>query len=376
MAEIETGCLVLADITGYSEYLGGVELEHCHDVLANLLGTVAEQVRGVLRVAKFEGDAAFCYDPRDRLDGEVLIATLEACYFAFASLRRQIDVNRACPCDACRRVPQLDLKLIAHHGSFVEQRIGGSRELVGSDVVIAHRLLKSSVTERVGLRGYALLTEACLERIGFDARALGLVEHRESYDGVGEVVGWVRDLEARWREEQERAAVRVSPEESAATIEGEVAVAPPIAWEYLTSPEKKVLWRVADKRIEARGPRRTRGVGQVTHCMMKAPYGVYVETCLDWKPYRYLTCSTRGRFGEFMYTTELEPRPGGRTYITTRFKPLDRRQRFTLRFFGRVQRAFWQDATDRFVALLEEIASSDPARPEGESVAAGQSAAP
>src|SRR5207244_446557 len=76
MPAVDSGCLVLADISGYTEYLGGVELEHCHDVLAKLMAAVAEQVRGALQVAKFEGDAIFCYDPHDRCDGELLLARL------------------------------------------------------------------------------------------------------------------------------------------------------------------------------------------------------------------------------------------------------------------------------------------------------------
>ena len=39
---VRQGCLVLADISGYTAYLAGVELEHSHDVLADLLGVVAD----------------------------------------------------------------------------------------------------------------------------------------------------------------------------------------------------------------------------------------------------------------------------------------------------------------------------------------------
>jgi uncharacterized protein YndB with AHSA1/START domain len=361
MESVQNGCLVLADISGYTEYLGGVELEHCHDVLANLLGVVAGQMGGALRVAKFEGDAVFGYDPRNRVDADVLVATIDACYFEFARLRREIEANRACACDACRRVPELDLKLVAHHGAFVEERIGGSRELFGSDVVLAHRLLKSAVSERTGLRGYALLTAGGVERLGIDAAGLGLAEHTETYEGVGEVVCWVRDLDVRWREEQERTAVVVTPEESFATIEGDVPVPPAIVWEYLTSPEKKALWRTADKRIETHGPRRTRGVGQVTHCMMKPPYGVYVETCLDWKPYRYHTFSQRGRFGEFIYTTELTPlADGASTHFTSRFRLVGRRARVVARLVGRRrQTRLWQQGADKLTALLKDLATGE-----------------
>ena len=51
-----------------------------------------------------------------------------------------------------RRLPAdagLDLKFCAHLGSFVEHDVAGSRELVGSDVILAHRLLKNTVPRRM-----------------------------------------------------------------------------------------------------------------------------------------------------------------------------------------------------------------------------------
>src|SRR6476660_6705961 len=91
--------------------------------------------------------------------------------------------------------------------SFVEHDVAGSRELVGPDVVLAHRLLKNSVQERSGLRGYALLTAASVGRLGIDPAATGLVEHLESYPDVGDVPSWLLDLESRWREEERNATV-------------------------------------------------------------------------------------------------------------------------------------------------------------------------
>jgi hypothetical protein len=41
VAVVQRGCLLLADLSGYTRYLTGVELEHSHDVLADLLGVVA-----------------------------------------------------------------------------------------------------------------------------------------------------------------------------------------------------------------------------------------------------------------------------------------------------------------------------------------------
>ena len=54
-------------------------------------------------------------------------------------------------CEACARMPELDLKLIAHHGAFAEQAIAGSREVVGTEVIVAHRLLKNDVAASTGV---------------------------------------------------------------------------------------------------------------------------------------------------------------------------------------------------------------------------------
>jgi hypothetical protein len=48
---IERGCLVLADISGYTKYLAGVELDHSHDILADLLGVVVGHLTSRLVLA-------------------------------------------------------------------------------------------------------------------------------------------------------------------------------------------------------------------------------------------------------------------------------------------------------------------------------------
>jgi hypothetical protein len=60
---VRQGYLVLADISGYRTYLAGVELEHSHDVLADLLGIVIDQLCPPMQLAKLEGDAVVCRPP-------------------------------------------------------------------------------------------------------------------------------------------------------------------------------------------------------------------------------------------------------------------------------------------------------------------------
>ena len=67
----EPACLVIADISGYTSYLAGVELDHAQDILGDLMTTVVGSLRPSFQLAKLEGDAAFCYviDRDDRWVG-------------------------------------------------------------------------------------------------------------------------------------------------------------------------------------------------------------------------------------------------------------------------------------------------------------------
>ena len=57
----ESACLVIADISGYTGFLAGVELEHAQDIIADVMDTMVRRLRPPFRLAKFEGDAAFFY---------------------------------------------------------------------------------------------------------------------------------------------------------------------------------------------------------------------------------------------------------------------------------------------------------------------------
>jgi hypothetical protein len=67
----------------------------------------------------------------------------------------------------------------------VIQAIAGRQELVGPDVVMAHRLLKSGAAELVGHGAYALVTDVAAAR--FDVATDGafpLVETYEHYPPI------------------------------------------------------------------------------------------------------------------------------------------------------------------------------------------------
>lgn len=314
----ERGCLVLADISGYTGFLAESELEHAQDVLRDLIHTVVSKQRPLLRLSKLEGDAAFSYALTEQPDGSALLDTLEASYFAFR--RRLESIRRAttCDCNACILIPNLNLKFATHYGEFVRERLFGVEELTGTDVIVVHRLLKNDVTESTGRAAYVLLTDALRQATGLDPEALDLLEHRQSYEGIGEVVGWVHDLEPRWQRDQELRRVRVGAKDEFAKLEADIPASPPEVWAYVTDPARRADYVPGVERVDETPADGRRGIGTTNHCVHGA--GVSLEEVLDWRPFDYFTLNnTMPGMGSWVTTEELEEIDTG-THVTIRFQ--------------------------------------------------------
>jgi uncharacterized protein YndB with AHSA1/START domain len=305
-------CFLIADISGYTEYLSGVEIDHAQDILADLIGTVVTSLRPTFKLAKLEGDAAFCFAPTEKVDGSLLLDTIERCYFGFRRRRRDVRQATSCECNACLRIPDLNLKFVAHHGLAIHQKVAGREELLGSDVILVHRLLKNSVVETLGVSAYALLSDQLVQAMAIDPTALGMRAHTESYEHVGEVRLWVHDLERRWQEEDSRARVFVGQAEALFETSLVIAAPPQLVWEILTTPGRRISWQHGATAINeqtAAGGRR--GVGTTVHCVHGGD--AIVEEILDWRPFDYLT--ERSQFfhdgPSAVSTIELEPTATG-----------------------------------------------------------------
>ncbi len=292
---------------------------------------MVDHLTPTLRLSKLEGDAAFVYALETEIEASMLLDTVEETYFAFRTRVRDIDQATSCDCNACQRIPDLDLKIVTHHGRFARQQVAGNEELTGPDVILVHRLLKNTVRDRLGLGGYALFTRPCIEALQIHPESLGMEEHREHVDGQ-QIDAYVEDLEARWRFEDERRRVYVTRD--AAEFEHVMELPAPvqIAWEFVTSPEKRPLWQGGVDRIDEETTGGRRGTGTVAHCMHGN--GVAVQEILDWRPFRYHTVrSGFPAIGRWTWTFEFEPLDDDRTELRVRgqkLQGLKRRAAWTL----------------------------------------------
>ena len=322
MTQVERGHLLIADIGGYTRYLQAVELDHAHDVLADLIGVVANTVGAAFTVDKLEGDAVFAHRSSD-ISGDQLVGLVNGTYFAFKRRQRDIVHNTSCSCRACATISELNLKLVVHHGEFVERKVARSRELVGPDVIRVHRLLKNTVTEKTGLRAYVLLTEACVDQVDLDATAAGLVSHHEAATDVEKVEAWVLDLEGAWREDQDRTTVYVEPGSTRLVFDIDLPASPAIVWDWVNSADHQRQWQTSADSIDMRHPKGVWGVGTTSHCV----HGnvAMVHEVVDSKPFTYFTLRTRLPFGRTEATWELTPSHEAEvTHLQIRMRPEQR----------------------------------------------------
>ncbi len=349
-------CFLIADISGYTGYLADVELDHAQDILADLIGAVVTALRPNFRLAKLEGDAAFTYMTGERIDGSMLLDTIERCYFGFRRRRRDVRQATSCECNACTRIPDLDLKFVVHHGQAILQKVAGRQELLGSDVIVVHRLLKNEVVERLGINAYALFTQQCIGVSDIDPAALGMRGHTETYDRIGDVPAWAHDLERRWQAEEARARVFVPEEESILTVSIPAKVPPQVAWEFLTTPGQRMTWQpwVTEVTIKgATGGRR--GPGSENHC--RHGKDAVIEEILDWRPYDYVTdrtiLDTPGGPVKLLHTIELEPTTEGTTIHLRFAAPRTKRERALMEGIGPSYGHALQASVPGLVAQLE-----------------------
>jgi len=284
----QQGYLLLADISGYTAFLTGTELEHAHAIITELTKLIRDRLAPPMRFVKLEGDAVFCYaDAGAFKDGERLVELIEVCYFDFSN--RLLDMTRGttCRCDACAAIPSLGLKFVTHFGGFMVEEDDGREDLAGADVILVHRLLKNSISDDGGPQAYAFFSEACMERLpsGFE-----LSEHRETYESFGETQGGVHDLQPVVEEMGEARREYVSADDADLDVTMEVPFPPPIVWQYFVDPEKRLRWQTMQTAVRTQPNAQGRlGVGAASHCAHGAGVGDGLREYLDWRPFNYFT---------------------------------------------------------------------------------------
>jgi hypothetical protein len=299
---IQSGYLVLVDLSGYTPFMASSELDHAQSILNGLLNLLRSRLTPTLTLAEVEGDALFLYAPGYRLTrGETLLELIESTYAAFRDRKRTMRRAIVCPCQACQMVETLDLKFVTHCGDYVLQSFTGGAKPVGSSVNLAHRLLKNRVTETTGWSAYALFTQAALDRM--DVHPEGLHTDCVEYEHLGECGICAVDLERRYEEMNSARTAFLSRADADYTLERVLPVSPPQLWEMLHEPDKRMEWEIGADWGKPERPRGRMGPGTHNHCANSN----FIEEVVDWRPFDYYTVRLERGVFRFRITGELQP---------------------------------------------------------------------
>lgn len=282
---VQKGYFLIADITGYTQYLSETELDHAQNILSALLNLLIEHTRPPLIISRLAGDAVISYGlAAGFVTGQTFVDMLGDTYISF---RRAIELmvrNTTCPCNACRNIGSLDLKFFVHYGEFAVQKLDAHEELVGSDVNLLHRLLKNHVTEATGLKAYTLYSAAAIERLGLAEDVPHMSRLTETYEHLAPVEIFVEDMHPLWESKRHEARVVVTPEKALINATVDIDMPREHLWGYLAQPEHfNALTGNRSMAIANRRGART-GQGTVYQCFHNDG-GILPLLVVEWQPF-------------------------------------------------------------------------------------------
>jgi len=190
--------LILADISGYTRFMVQNQLSAVHGqiMISYLIETILAEVDIPLTLHGIEGDAVFLSVPHPGSDAgwREALAKVRTKLIRFfevflAGIVRAED-TAICDCGSCHNIKELRLKIIVHTGKGVYHTIAGLNQVAGTDVILAHRLLKNSVPSRE----YLLMTDAAYRDVGA-GMGLAFEPGEEECESLGRVKTWVHRMD-------------------------------------------------------------------------------------------------------------------------------------------------------------------------------------
>ncbi len=151
----QQGIIYIPDISGFTKFVSSTEIKHSRHIVSELMEVILDNnVLGFIP-SEIEGDAVLFYKLGGPPPLKKLIEQTEKIFLEFHKFLRTIERTSVCRCGACQSSSHLTIKFIAHYGEIEEYKVKHFSNILGSDVILAHRLLKNTIN----LNEYLLLTK-------------------------------------------------------------------------------------------------------------------------------------------------------------------------------------------------------------------------
>jgi hypothetical protein len=175
--------LFIPDISGFTQFVNETEIGHSRHIISELLEAIIESDTLGMEVSEIEGDAVVFFLKAHAPGFSEIVDQARRTFEAFHSHLKRYERNRICPCGACQTAHRLSLKIVAHCGQIDIIRVRDFEKPYGSDVILAHRLLKNEVEDDE----YLLVTDGIPVASKDLPPWAALVPGASTYDTLGEV---------------------------------------------------------------------------------------------------------------------------------------------------------------------------------------------
>ena len=184
MAEINATILIY-DISGFTQFMSTTELSHSSLAVNILIDTMINSVTKDYQVSEIEGDAVVLVKKDPAPTTEEIYDMCLRIFNTFHFQRMWMQQHTICPCKACVGLENLTLKFIVHRGPLAEIKMGGMLKHSGTEMIVAHRLMKNSIPTHE----YVLMTNKLMEYAGSssDPGEVTWSPLSETFESIGEV---------------------------------------------------------------------------------------------------------------------------------------------------------------------------------------------
>ena len=141
------GLLFIPDISGFSKFVNEVEIQHSRFIIQQLLEVLINANDSDLEISEIEGDAILFYKFGQPVDLNTLYGQVERMFRAFHQYLISYDNRKICQCKACISAIDLTLTVITPDGEFTPLSVQQFKKLIGTDVIVAHQLLKNDIQQ-------------------------------------------------------------------------------------------------------------------------------------------------------------------------------------------------------------------------------------
>ena len=176
--------ILIPDISGFTEFMTSTELSHGTFAINMLIDAIIKAVGDEYEVSEIEGDAVLLIRkgkaPSQKQIQDICLKIFNAFHFQ----RKWMQQHAVCPCGACLAIIDLTLKFVVHHGPLAEIKVGRFVKQSGTEMIVAHRLLKNGIDSNE----YLLMTEKLLEHADtLEADEMKWTSSSEEYASIGKV---------------------------------------------------------------------------------------------------------------------------------------------------------------------------------------------